>query len=123
MEYQYVPSQCKGEKAKFEGSIKMPMLPRSTQLRYQAECHFMYDSDDKGQVKASSSRESVMHNMLAIAKAYDFAAKHIKDVNLTHKESGKSHTKWAEAVCDRDFDEVTQEAALHLVSGVSLGKN
>lgn len=113
MDFVFVPSECKGDKKKFTGSITLQALSTTQKFRLMSKCDFEMTED--GVAKKSMKQLSALADLIDAVKPY-FKAVDIKSID------GKKHYKSVE---DLEYNDecatMLIEAATQFLNGFKLG--
>lgn len=113
MEIDYIPTQCKGEDKKFEGTVKIKLPSFDQKYLYMEQSGFSVN--EKGEF------ESGIKQIPAIRKMVSFAKDHIVSVSLKKIPSGVQFKAYDEMIYDGDCDSILIEIAMQLMNGFKVG--
>ena len=114
-EIKFVPKQCEGENATFEGfvSLKVPNFDE----KYGILEHLNLEADESGDMRISTAQSeiSTIRKTVALAKPFFLA------VELKHKASGKEFKSFDDLSADSRGHSILMQAALSVVNGSNVG--
>jgi len=116
MNLEYVPEDCKGEKAKFDGKVILKMPSFQQRHLYMTECNF-------GTVKDSTNLAANKDNIKSIVTLVEKSKDHYVKVDLVKKSDGKKFAKFDELTFDPDCDGILREVAMAMLQGFQAGKS
>lgn len=123
MEIAYVPNPCKGDKAKFEGSVvmKAPSYEERVELMLDANFSEFVNAkiDDMDNLKQDKTK--FLKCMLQLVKkSYDYYVK----VDIKEKGGKKTHYKSLDDLrYHKECADILQDVAMQLVNGFSMGND
>lgn len=113
MELEYVPKACRGDKAKFQGSILLRVPTFDEKYQYIEESGF--ELEDDGTVRAS------IKQIGALRKIAKLAEKHCLKVTLEKLDDKKKISSYQEMTEDPDCEALILELATGLLNQFKPG--
>jgi len=115
MAIKYVPTQCRGENAIFEGSLTIKAPTFNERYTYIEESNFKYDAD--GEISGG------MDQLPAIRKMVGASEKHYAKVEIKNKETSQAYKSFADMSIDSACDPILIEIAMNLLNGFKAGND
>jgi hypothetical protein len=115
MEFEFVPSVCKGEDAKFSGSVVLRSPTFDERYEYMEKAGFKVG--EGGEVEASTEQLGAVRRMVGFSKA------HYAKVDITRKSDGEHFDNLDALMLDPSCDPILIEVAMACMTGIRPGKN
>jgi hypothetical protein len=115
----FIPEACKGDSAKFEGSVVL----RAPTMAERAKYRFMAFSKLKGDPFGEQTTADKLEQVVAMAEVCEVTKDHIKEIHIRRKSDGYEFKNYEELSCDYECEAILIEIATQMVKGVLVSKN
>jgi len=113
MEFEFIPSQCKGDDKQFEGSITLKVLSTSEKFRLISKCEFELDAE--GIAKKS------MKQLSSIADIIDYTKPYFLKIQLKKVDGSKEYNSYDDLQFNDECSNILIETATQFLNGFKLG--
>ena len=110
----YVPTQARGEDAKFSGFVELRLPRFEEKLKYLESLNITFDEDGTVDLKNKQSNVKTLINMLEIA------ADHYVTVDLKHID-GREYKDYDDLSVDSDCQSILTEISSVVLNGPKMG--